>query len=205
VVERGLDLCCLGATIAVLAVRLRAGAFRAEVGAFVVLLVVATVAVVVAGYFGARWRGVMDASSLMRAAGRLVDGVKAGARELWQAPWRGLAAAWWSAVAWLAGAGATALVLSGFPSVSLDAGTASAFWVAVQVSTAAVPTPGGFGAYEAAGAATLVRDGASPEVAAVAATWAHLATFGFNLVVALVALVSGSDAADADRGSPSAA
>lgn len=68
---------------------------------------------------------------------------------------------------------AAGLVLSSFDTIPVAPSTLLSFWAAVVTASAAVPTPGGLGGYEAAGTAALAVVGAPVGVAAGATLALH--------------------------------
>lgn len=182
--ERAVDVVLLLLVVAGLALDAREGwtsalLALAAVGALVALATVGTVG-------PTRIRRHAPAEGPIRRLAEALAGFLEGFSVLAQSPRRAAAVAGWSLWMWCLGLTAVALVLDGVPGTTTTLAVAAGFHAAVLGAMAAVPTPSGFGAWEAAGTATLVAHGVDPAVAAAAALAAHLVTFGTNLLLALV-------------------
>lgn len=100
-----------------------------------------------------------------------------GARGLAATPGRTLAAAGLTAGMTLAGMVLPWIVLGGFAGAEPTVARVTTFWVAAMTAVAAVPTPGSFGAYEAAGMSALQAFGVDPSTGTAATLVVHVGTF----------------------------
>jgi len=121
--------------------------------------------------------------------GDLVHGVTESLRRLAREPTSALVAVGWSLVSWIATIGVVWLAQQAFDGIPDSVTVSLVLWTALVTAMSALPTPGFFGPFEAAGVAALALFGASGPPAKAFVLVLHVLVFAFAVALALAAMV----------------